>query len=193
MIGDPVGLPAEENVVHGVDGVTAVGHLFESRKALFATAAQIVELDVGVVADIGDIVRVKEGAVVRELRRLVAVAEAPGLVADVAGEGDSFAGRQGLFEGINGVQVAWCRADEVKRTIESDLTDRLSLIGEMDLRDRLVGLVLESYADVSVEGAAVRVDIDGGIDGGDLGLEEVFVLFELAFVIGLNVASRLGV
>ena len=69
VIGDPVGLAAEEEVVHGVGGVAAVGHFFERRKMLFAAAARIVKLDVGVVADVGEVVGVEEGAVVGELRQ----------------------------------------------------------------------------------------------------------------------------
>ena len=153
----------------------------------------IVELDVGVVADVGEVVGVEEGAVVGELGELVAVAEAAGLVADIAGEGDGFAGRQRLVERVDGVHVARRGADQVERAVELDVGDRLLLIGEMDLRDRLVGLVLQRHADGSVEGAALGIDIDGGIDGGDLGLQQVFVLLELAFVVGLDVAARLGV
>ena len=193
MISNPVGLSAEEDVVHGVDGIAAVGHLFESGKVFFAAAAGIIELDVGVVADVGDVVGVEEGAVVGELSRLIAVAEAAGLVADVAGEGDGFAGRQGLVEGVDGVHVARGGADQVERAVELEVGDRLLLIGNVDLWDRLVGLVLESHADVSVEGAALGIDVDGGIDRGDFGLQQVFVLLELAFVVGLNVAARLGV
>ena len=81
----------------------------------------------------------------------------------------------------------------MERAIEFDVGDRVPLVGDMDLRNRLVGLVLETHADAAVEGTAVRIDVDRGVDGRDLGLEQVFVLFELAFVVGLNVAARLGV
>ena len=54
-------------------------------------------------------------------------------------------------------------------------------------------LFSKSHADFSVEGAALGIDVDRGIDRRDLGLEQVFVLLELAFVVGLNVSARLGV
>ena len=101
---------------------------------LFAAAARVVKLDVGVVADVGEVVGVEEGAVVGELRQLVAVAEAAGLMAHVAGESDGFAGRQGLIEGVDGVQVARRGADQVERAVELEIGDRLPLIGEVDLR-----------------------------------------------------------
>src|SRR5437762_567867 len=63
----------------------------------------------------------------------------------------------------------------------------------MNLGDRLVGLVLESDADIPVKGSAVGKYVDCRIDRGDFGLEEVFVLFELSFVIGLEPSPRLGV
>ncbi len=81
----------------------------------------------------------------------------------------------------------------MERAVELDVRDRLLLIGEMNLCDRLVGLVLQSHADASVEGAALGIDIDGGIDGRDFGLEQIFVLLELAFVVGLNVAACLRI
>ena len=105
MIGDPVGLSTEEDIVDRVDGIAAVRHLFEQRKMLFAAAARVVEFDVGVVADVGNVVGVEKGAVVGELRKFVAVAEAAGLVADVTGEGDGLAGCQGLLQGIDGVHT----------------------------------------------------------------------------------------
>ncbi len=77
--------------------------------------------------------------------------------------------------------------------VEVEIGDRLLEIGNVDLGDRLAGLVLEGYTDVSVEGAALGIDIDGGIDRRDLGLEQVFVLLELTFVVGLNMAARLGI
>ena len=49
------------------------------------------------------------------------------------------------------------------------------------------GLVLKSNADFSIEGAAVGINVDDGIHGGHLGLQQIFVLLEAAFVIGLDV------
>ncbi len=91
VIGDPVGFSSEEDIVHGVRGIAAVRHLFESREMLFAAAARIVEFDAGVVADVGDIIGVEKSAVIGELGEFVAVAEATGLVAHIAGEGDRLA------------------------------------------------------------------------------------------------------
>jgi len=189
MIGNPVRLTAEENVVKGVGGIAAVSHFFESRKALFASTAGIIQFNVRVVADIREVVGIEEGSVVGELSGLIAVAEAAGLVADVAGKGNSFAGRQGLFQGVNGVEVARRGTDKVERPIKLEVADRLPQICNVDLLDRLVRLILERDAHVPVERAAVWVNVDGGIDRGDLGLQKVFVLFELAFVIGLDVTA----
>ena len=149
--------------------------------------------EVGVVADVGNIVGVEEGAVVSELGEFVAVAEAAGLVAHVAGESDGFAGRQGLVESVDRVHVARRGADQVERAVELEIRDRLFLIGDVDLGDRLAGLVLQSHAHAAVERAAVGIDVDGGVDCRDLGLKQIFVLLELAFVVGLDVAARLGV
>src|SRR5580704_6502141 len=77
--------------------------------------------------------------------------------------------------------------------VELDVGDRLLLIGDVDLGERLVGLIFKSHADAAVKGAAIGIDIDGGINGGDFGLEEVFVLFKLAFVVGLDVAACFGI
>ena len=176
VIGDPVGLARKNRLFTRVNGVAAVSHFFEQRKMLFAAATRIVDLDVGVVADVGKIARVEEGAVVGELRGLVAVAEATGLVAHVERQGDRFAGRQRLVERVDGVEVARRRAHQVERPVELDIRDRLLLIGDVDLRDRLLGLVLQREAAGAVEGAALGINVDGGVDRGDLGLGEVFVL-----------------
>jgi hypothetical protein len=193
VVSDPVGFSTKEDVVHGVSGVAALGHVFESGQVLFAAAARVIELDAGVVTDVGDVVGVKEGAVVSELSRLIAVAETPGLVAHVASKDDDLAGPQGLVEAVNRVHVAGRGTDQVEWAVEVEIGDRLPEIGNVDLGDRLAGLVLEGYTDVSVGGAAFGIDIDGGIDRRDLGLEQVFVLLELAFVVRLDVAARLGI
>ena len=71
------------------------------------------------------------------------------------------------------------RTHKVERAVELDIGDRLLLIGDVDLRDRLIGLVLQRQADVAVEGSALGINVNGGVDSRDLGLEEVLVLFEL--------------
>src|ERR1035438_7829551 len=81
----------------------------------------------------------------------------------------------------------------MERTVEAEIGDRLPQIGDVYLRDRLAGLVLQRHADSSVEGAAPGIDVDRRIHGGDFGLQEIFVLFKAAFVVGLNVAPRLRV
>jgi hypothetical protein len=53
----------------------------------------------------GIVVGVEEGSVIGELGKLVIVTEAAGLVADVAGERNGFAGRQRLIEGIDGIKI----------------------------------------------------------------------------------------
>src|ERR1700733_931023 len=170
-----------------------MGHLFQGRKMLFAAAARVVKFNVVVVPDVGDVIGVKERTVESKLGEFVAVAKAAGLVADVASERDRFARRQGLFESIDGINIAGCRADQAELPIELEVRDRLLLVGNVNLRDLLAGLVLQSHADVSVEGAEVRIDIDGGVDGRDLGLEKVFILLEFAFVVGLDVPAGPGV
>jgi hypothetical protein len=114
-------------------------------------------------------------------------------VSNVADQRSGFARGQGLFQSIDGVQVARGRADQVERPVELDIGDRLFLIGDVNLRDRLVGLVLESDAGASVKGPAIRIDVDAGIHRSHFELQQVFILFELAFVIRLNVTPRLGV
>jgi hypothetical protein len=52
--------------------------------------------------------------------------------------------------------------------------------------------VLEDVVAGAGEGAALGEDVDVGIDGDDLGQEDVFVLLEAALVVGLDVAAVLG-
>ena len=75
VIGDPVGVGGEE-IDARVDGFSAGDHLFQRPEVLFAAAARIVELERLVVPDLRKVAGVEESAVVGELRRLVAVAEA---------------------------------------------------------------------------------------------------------------------
>ncbi len=68
-----------------------------------------------VVADVGKIVGIEKSAVVGKFGQFVAVAEAAGLMADVAGESDRFAGRERLLECVNRVKIARRRADAMER------------------------------------------------------------------------------
>jgi len=52
---------------------------------------------------------------------------------------------------------------------------------------------LQRHADAAVEGTAIGINIDGGIDRGDFGLDEVFILLEVTFVVRLDVASSFRV
>jgi hypothetical protein len=63
-------------------------------------------------------------------------------------------------------------------------------IGEMDLGIGCRWFCSAGSSAGAVEGAALGIDIDGGIDGRYLGLGQIFVLLEIALVIGLNVAAR---
>src|SRR5579862_5344253 len=78
-------------------------------------------------------------------------------------------------------------------SIEFYVGDRLFLVGEMNLRNRLAGLVLGGHPDAAVERTAIGIDADCSVDSGDFGLWSIFVLLELAFVVCLNVAARLGI
>ena len=142
MVRDPVGLSTEEDVVHRVSGVAALSHFFETGQVLFAAPTRVVELDAGVVADVGDVVRVEESAVVGELSRLIAVLEAAGLMAQITAECDGLARRQGLVEAVDRVHLARRGTEQMERAVELEISDRLPKIGNVDLADRLVGLVL---------------------------------------------------
>jgi hypothetical protein len=45
----------------------------------------------------------------------------------------SFAGRQRLFERVDGIDAARRRADQVKRPVELQVGDRLLYVGDVDL------------------------------------------------------------
>src|ERR1700678_3032841 len=81
VVSDPVRLALKKDVVHGVRGIAPVGHFYERRKVFFAAAAGVGQLDPVAITDVGDIAGVEKGAVVGELRGLVSVAKAVGLVA----------------------------------------------------------------------------------------------------------------
>src|ERR1700722_7937905 len=67
VISDPIGI-GDEEIDPGVNGLSALGHFLERRKFLFAAAAWIVDLKPLVVSDLRKVGRVKERAVVGELR-----------------------------------------------------------------------------------------------------------------------------
>src|ERR1700730_15192732 len=81
----------------------------------------------------------------------------------------------------------------MERPVEMDVADRLLLIREMDLGDRLRGFVLNSEMDVSVKGAAIWINVDGGLNSRDFWLQQIFVLLVPAFIVGLDTAARLRV
>ena len=81
----------------------------------------------------------------------------------------------------------------MKRPVEAHVRHRLLLIGEMDLRHRLRGLVLERHPYRAGERALLWEDVDRRIDGRHLRLRKVFVLLEVALVAGLDVPQVLGV
>ena len=151
---------------------------------LFAAAARIVELDVRVVADGGEIAAVEERAGVGELGALVAVLEAAAGVADVEGEVELVARSERRVELVDGVEGARAGGDDVERAVEAHVRDGLLLVGDVDLADRLRGLVLEDEVAGAGEGAALREDVDVGVDRDDFGLGEVLVLLEVALVVG---------
>ncbi len=152
----------------------------------------IVEFDVVVVADGGEVAGVEEGAGVGELGALVAVFEAAAGVADVEGHVELVAGCERGFELVDGVKGAGAGGDDVERAVEVNVGDGLLLVGDVDLADGLGGLVLQDEAAVAGEGAALGVDVDVGVDGDDFGLGDVLVLLEVALVGGLDVAAGFG-
>ena len=147
-----------------------MGHLFERRELFFAAAARVVDLEPLIVADAREEVCVEEGAVVGELRGLVAIAEAAGDVRDLEGEVGDVTGCERLVEGVDGVEAAGRAADEMKWAVELDVGYGLMPVGEVDLGERLRGFVLKREDAGAVEGAAFGIDVDGGFDGGDFGL-----------------------
>ena len=134
--------------------------------------------------------RVEERAVVRELRGLVAVAESVRGVRHVERQRDDVAGLERLLERVDRVEIPRRAAHEVERPVEADVRDRLLLVGEVHLRDRLRRLVLQREAAGAVERAALGIDVDVGIDRGDLGLRQELVLLEVALVARLDVRGR---
>src|ERR1700675_510641 len=128
-----------------MSAIAAMGHFFESWKVLFTPAARIVQFDAVIVADEGHVIGIEEGSVICELRKLVAIAKTSRLMSNIAGENQSFSGSQWLVEGVDGIHVTRCGANQMERTIEMHVADRLFLIREMNLRDRLHGLVLQRH------------------------------------------------
>ena len=143
VVGDPVGLRGEEIDALPV-GVAAFGHLFERGEFFFGAAAGIVEFDVAVVADVGEIGAVEKCAVVGEFGALVAVAEAVGFVADVESHVHDFAGLERLIERVDGVDVARAGRNFVEGAIEIDGRDALERVGDVDLIDGLVEFILQN-------------------------------------------------
>src|SRR5208282_427364 len=109
------------------------------------------------------------------------------------GERESFARSQRLLQSISGINAARRRANQVKGPVKLKVTDRLPYIANMNLRDRLTRLVLQSHVHASLERSALGINIDRRVDRRNLGLKQIFVLLELALVIGLDVAPRLGI
>ena len=54
------------------------------------------------------------------------------------------------------------------------------------------GFVLEDEVAGAGEGAALGKDVDVGVGGDDFGLRQMFVLLEIALVVGLDVAAIFG-
>ena len=160
---------------------------------LFAAAPRIVEFAVLAVADLREEIGVEEGTVVGELRQFIAVAKAPGGVAHLKAHGHDVACCQWRVQCINRVEVARCAAHEVKRTVEGDMTHRLLRVGDVNLRDGRRGFVLQDVASLATERTLTGIDIDGGINGSDLGLGQQLVLLVPTFVIGGDGAPILGI
>jgi hypothetical protein len=104
-------------------------------------------------------------------------------------EGDHVAWGERLIERVNGIEVAWRSAYEVERPVELHVGDGLVGIGEVDLGDRRGGFVLQGELTGAVEGAALGVDVDDGIDRSYLRLGQQFVLLEIALIARLDVAA----
>ena len=119
VVGGPVRFPGE-NIVSGFDGVAARDHFQEGTETLLLAAAGIVELEIAVVANVGEIAGVEESAVVGELGRFVAVAETAGGVAEVEGHVDDVARGNRLVERIDQIDAMRTGTHEVKRPVEGE-------------------------------------------------------------------------
>src|SRR6185437_7112523 len=125
-----------KEIVDRVRGIAAMGHFFQWRQMLVSAAARIVELNALVIADVRNVAGIEESAVVGELGKLSTIPKAPRPVTDIAADGEGVARRERLLERIDGVDVARCRTHKMEGPVETDICDRLHLIGEVNLRDR---------------------------------------------------------
>ena len=114
-------------------------------------------------------------------------------MANIARERDSFARGQWLFERVNGIDVARRRTDHVEWPVKLQVRDRLPGVRNVDLSNRLPRLVLQRHAHASVKRSPLGINIDRRVYCRDFRLQQVFILLELPFVIGLYAATRLGI
>ena len=151
---------------------------------LFAPAPRIVQLDLRVIADRGKELLTEKSAVEGKFRRLITVAKPCRCMPDGEAQRQHLADLQRPLERIDRVQIARRSAHQMEGPVELHLRYGFVLVGNMDFGDGVVALVLQREAAAAGEGALRRIDIDDRVDGGDLRLIELFVLFELPFVVG---------
>jgi hypothetical protein len=86
------------------------------------------------------------------------------------GQVQLIAGRKRRFQLIDGVEIAGRPAYQVERAVELHLGDGLRAIGNVDLRDRLRGLVLQHEMALTGKGPVIWIKIDVGVGGDDFWL-----------------------
>src|SRR5882757_8496274 len=148
---------------------------------LLAATARIIKFNAVVVADGGEITRVEESPGIGKFGAFVAVLEATARVTDVEGNVDLFTWREWSCQLIDRVKIARARRYNLEGPAETNTRDRLELICDVNLTNWLRSLVLQDEMSGPVKGPAFGIDVDVGVDGDDLGLRNVFVLFPVTF------------
>src|ERR1035438_6531560 len=95
-----------EEIDAGMNGFAAGDHLFERAEPLFAAPARVIEFALRVISNRRKIAGVEERAVISELGWLVPVSEAVGGVAHGERQGEDLSRVEGLFESVDGVEIA---------------------------------------------------------------------------------------
>jgi hypothetical protein len=73
----------------------------------------------------------------------------------------------------------------MERAAKPNVGDGLKLTGDVNLTNGLRSLVLQDEVAGAVEGAALGIDINVGVDSYDLGLRDVLIFFKVTLVISL--------